>query len=73
MPSMLMKKVLMMTILKRMGDLLRKREAPVLLLYPATRPYVRASKRCVIVVPKGKIYPQLVLDSIPGVVARCGI
>ena len=48
---------------------MRKREAPVLILYPATRPYVRY----VVVVPKGKIYDQLMLDCIAGVVAQFGI
>ena len=54
-------------------DFFKKRDAPALLLYPAIRPYVRACKRCVVVVPKGKLYLQLVLDSITGVVARFGI
>ena len=56
-----------------MGALLRKREAPALISSPAMRLYVRACVRYVVVVPKGKLYIQLVLDSFTGVVARFGI
>ena len=49
-----------------MSALLRKREAPALVSSPAMRLYVRARICHVVIVPKGKIHIQLVLDCIAG-------